>query len=535
MFSGSQEDERGTQNNRNNTQYDVDDFSALTRIMNESFRTKNNYNFDDDDDNEFELSDASRNPSSESEDISSDNNQDLSDDDNIYDYRYNFYDDDDNNNNNDNNSDNTTIGESKKRKSPTKSTTTTTTTTTRTTPNKNATISKTKEKKLKKEKEELLFKDTGIVANKVISNIYDVVYQLPRKWPYFNPKISESLYSNSKVLPHNFTEEYLDTLEEHIQLLWNSMQPKDNNGNTIALTPNIMTTLVLSSSEFVTSLMDHLFYQYDKSFQLNQNNNNNNNSNSNINNNNSNNNSVNNEINLVNVIESCKSIKLPLGIIEESINTINTFVPKDKMLSIPSLLYPELEKQRHKDQLTKHTEKLKWEAEGVFSSADLELPPPKKKESKATNQEGDQSAQEEEDKEPEKVVIKTTDPALEPAITGSGQSLYKQVHYEYKLQLLRDLLPEWKVDGVDGEIYYFPPMGDRNPMKALSKALAFDFKNISGQDPKTIPKIVKEYKEKIKEHTKSLYDNSYMKNYLRERKEKKKKEKESKNKEKKYD
>ncbi|EFA85528.1 hypothetical protein PPL_01486 [Heterostelium album PN500] len=89
--------------------------------------------------------------------------------------------------------------------------------------------------------------------------IHNQLFQLPLRWPYYNQDQSE-FYSSEKVLPHNFTEEYLDHLQENIQSLWSIFNPKNDDNQSIELTPNMITVLSMMSSTFLTDLLDNLFY-----------------------------------------------------------------------------------------------------------------------------------------------------------------------------------------------------------------------------------------------------------------------------------
>eukprot|EP01132_Coremiostelium_polycephalum_P003148 gene3148-3937_t len=80
-------------------------------------------------------------------------------------------------------------------------------------------------------------------------------------WPRFIKKSDRNLYSHSKVLPHNFTEEYIDHLDDQIQYLWEHLKPK--NSEPIPLTNNISNVLNLTASTMLTDLLNNMFFKND--------------------------------------------------------------------------------------------------------------------------------------------------------------------------------------------------------------------------------------------------------------------------------
>ncbi|KYQ93358.1 hypothetical protein DLAC_06032 [Tieghemostelium lacteum] len=106
-------------------------------------------------------------------------------------------------------------------------------------------------------------KKMKLMETETVSNyVYNNIKQLPSSWPSYNRAQSE-MYDHTKVLPHHFTNEYLNHLQDQIVYLWDTIKPKNSNGETMTLTPSILNTLIMSSSQMLTDLLDHLFYQYE--------------------------------------------------------------------------------------------------------------------------------------------------------------------------------------------------------------------------------------------------------------------------------
>ncbi|EGC38655.1 hypothetical protein DICPUDRAFT_148668 [Dictyostelium purpureum] len=124
----------------------------------------------------------------------------------------------------------------------TKTTTTTTTTTTTATSEPTRTTKK-----------------PNINLNQLKNYESPVITQIKKDFPYIELN-KEFLYSDSKVLPSNFTDKYLDHLEDQIDSLWSKISPKDK-GNEIELTSSIMKTLIYYSSKKLTDILDHMFYK----------------------------------------------------------------------------------------------------------------------------------------------------------------------------------------------------------------------------------------------------------------------------------
>ncbi|EGG23232.1 hypothetical protein DFA_05364 [Cavenderia fasciculata] len=106
--------------------------------------------------------------------------------------------------------------------------------------------------------------------NRVIGEstiIFNQQFKLPSRWPYYDKRYGQSYHSH-KVLPDNFSDQYIDLLEEEIRYLWAckqssngvNQQQKQQQQEEETLTPQMLTVLSMMSTDMLTQLLDSLFY-----------------------------------------------------------------------------------------------------------------------------------------------------------------------------------------------------------------------------------------------------------------------------------